>query len=43
MIFGGKLFQSLIALGKKLYLYSSYVVCTGINFIESEFRVFITV
>ena len=43
MIFGGKLFQSLIVLGQKLYLYSSHDVCTGINFIGSEFLVFITV
>ena len=43
MIFGGKLFQSLIVLRQKLYLYSSHDVCTGINFIGSEFLVFITV
>ena len=43
MIFGGKLFQSLIVLGQKLYLYSSHDVCTGIRFIGSEFLVFITV
>ena len=42
MIFGGKLFQSLIVLGQKLYLYSSHDVCIGINFIWSEFLVFIT-
>ena len=40
MIFGGKLFQPLIVLGQKLYLYSSHDVCTGINFIGSaEFLV----
>ena len=43
IIFDGKLFQSLIVLGQKLYLYSSHDVCTGINFIGSEFPVFITV
>ena len=36
MIFDGKLFQSLIVLGKKRYLYSSHDVCTGISFIGSE-------
>ena len=41
MIFGSKLFQSLIVLGQKLYLYSSHDVCTGINFIGLEFLVFI--
>ena len=45
MIFGGKLFQSLIiiVLGQKLYLYLSHDVCTAINFIGSEFLVFVTV
>ena len=43
MIFGGKLLQSLIVLGQKLYLYSSHDVCTGMNFIGSEFLVSITV
>ena len=43
MIFGGKLFQSLIVLGQKLYLYSSHDVCIGINFIGSKFLVFMTV
>ena len=43
MIFDGKLFRSLIVVGQKLYLYSSHDVCTGINFIGSEFLVFITV
>ena len=43
MICGGKLFQSLIVLRQKLYLYSSHDVCTGINVIGSEFLVFITV
>ena len=43
MIFDGKLFQSLIVLGQKLYLYLSHDVCIGKNFIGSEFLVFITV
>ena len=43
MMCGGKLFQSLIVLGQKLYLYSSHDVCSGINFIGSEFLVFSTV
>ena len=43
MIFGGKLFQSLIVLGQKLYLDSPHDVCIGINFIGSEFLVFIPV
>ena len=43
MIFNVKLFQSLIVLGQKLYLYSSRDVCTGISFIGSEFLFFITV
>ena len=38
MTFDGKLFQSLIILGQKLYLYSSHDVCTGIKFIGSEFH-----
>ena len=38
MIFGSKLFQSLITiLGQKLNLCSSHDVCTGINFNGSEF------
>ena len=40
MIFGSKLFQSLIVLGHKLHLYSSHDVCPRINFNGSEFRVF---
>ena len=43
MLFGGKLFQSLIVLGQKLYSYSSHDVCSGINFIGSESLVFVTV
>ena len=43
MIFDGKLFQSLIVLGQKLYLYSSHDVCIGKTFIGLEFLVFITV
>ena len=35
--------HKLIALGQKLYLYSSHDVCIGINFIGSEFLVVITV
>ena len=43
MIFGGRLFQSLLVLGQRLYLYSSHDVCVGINFIGSKFLVFLTV
>ena len=43
MIFDGEVFQSFIVLGQKLYLYSSYDVCTGINFIGLEFLVVITI
>ena len=43
MIFGSRLFQSLIILGQKLYLYSWHDVCIRINFIGSKFLVFVTV
>ena len=43
MLVGRKLFQSLTVIGQKLYLYSSHDVSTVINFIGSEFLVFITV
>ena len=44
MLFGGKLFQSLIiiVLGQKLYSYSSHDLCSGLNFIGSKFLVFVT-
>ena len=43
MIFGDRLFQPLIVLGQKLYLYSSHDVCIEINFTGSKFLVFVTV